>query len=153
MNADLMEAIKKMTKNIFPEKENLSMEVVQKSEDGEKRLFYAIVLEPMTDVTDEGDTHGHVMKAEEIEKSAHYFMQMGATVFGQHTAKVEAVVVESYIAPVDFIVEGTEKSETIKKGSWVMAVKVKDDDMWKSIKNGDITAFSPGGFGILEDLE
>lgn len=124
--------------------------IICKNGEEEQRLFYAVVIEPMTEVTPEGDTHGHVMKAEEIEKSAHYFMEMGSTVFQSHKSKINACVVESYIAPVSFTPDGSDTE--ITKGSWVMTVKVYDDDVWEGIKSGQITAFSPGGYGKVEDI-
>ena len=149
MNTKLAKAIAEFQFRAKEDTEKLEMSVVCKSAEEDKRLFYAVVLEPMTEVTEEGDTHGHVMKSEEIEESAHYYMEMGATVFKQHIQKADVTVVESYIAPVDFTPEG---GELITKGSWVMAVKVNDDVLWESIKKGDVTAFSPGGYGIITDL-
>ncbi len=147
-----LDAITKLRKSINPpDKEEFDVESRILKTDDDRRLFYAVVLEPMTQVTDKGDSHGHVMKSSEIEESAHYFMKMGATVFKGHQSKVDVSVVESFIAPVDYTPEGC--TEEIKKGSWVAAVKVHDDKTWNEIKDGEITAFSPGGYGKLIDLE
>ena len=132
--------------------EPVQAKIICKSSDNHQRLFYSVVIEPWTNVTPEGDTHGHKMTAEEIEKSAHYYMEMGSTVCKQHENKIEANVVESYIAPVDFSITG-DTEDLITKGSWVMAVRVLDDDAWDKILKGEITAFSPGGYGNLTDLE
>ena len=35
--------------------------------------------------------------------------------------------------------------QTIRKGSWVLAVKVFDDEVWESVKSGDRTALSIQG--------
>lgn len=148
---DFIEVVSSLHGRINKTKQTVNAKIIHKHEDGDERLFYAVVIEPMTDVTDTGDSHGDIMTPEEVIKSAHYFMEMGSTIFKGHLAKVEAKVVESYISPVDFTPEGSEVK--ILKGSWVMAVKVLDDEMWESIKSGEITAFSPGGFGVRVDLE
>ena len=64
----------------------------------------------------------------------------------KHMAKGEAkaVPVESFIAPMDMAVDG----DTIKKGSWVVGVKIKDDAIWKAVQNGELNAFSIGGQGV-----
>jgi len=144
MNA-LPEFIKDFHTKINKEKVKVQAKIVKKSESEDQRLFYAVVLEPMTEVTDSGDAHGDIMSSEEITKSAHYYMEMGSTIFKGHKAKIDAAVVESFIAPIDFIPE--EGEDKILKGSWVMGVKVFDDDVWQDIKDGNITAFSPGGYG------
>jgi len=132
-------------------KKQVEARIVYKDSNEEKKLFYAVVLEPMTDVTPEGDSHGHVMKADEIENSAHYYMEMGSTVFVDHQKKISAKVVESYISPINFTPEGSDSE--ITKGSWIMAVKILDEEIWKKVKSGEITAFSPGGYGELVDID
>lgn len=147
-------------KSLFHEMilESMGLEAVQKEEiqikitksDDEKRLVYGIVVEPMTQVTKDGDAHGDRMTAEEIEKSAHGFMIKSQNMKLGHVGKsVNSEVVESYIAPVDFEMNGEE----IKKGSWVLVTKVHDDVIWNAIKKGVITGYSPGGFGVREDYD
>jgi len=127
--------------------DTIIMKVAYKQE--EQQLFYAVVLEPMTDVTPEGDTHGHRMSAAEVEAAAHNYMLKGAKVKRMHEKPAEVKVVESYISPVDWVPEG---GVMITKGSWVMTVKVFDKAIWKEIKDGELKAFSPGGLGKLKDL-
>lgn len=149
LNKKIIKAVAELHEKVNPKSPELTARII-KNEDTDQRLFYAVVLEPMTNVTSEGDAHGDRMTSEEIEKSAHYYMEMGSTVFKNHQAKIDAKVVESFIAPISYTPEGS--GEQIKQGSWVMAVKIFDDDMWKKVKSGEITAFSPGGFGNREDL-
>lgn len=152
MDKKIVDAIQKIYEDINAHVPGMSAKIICKSEDDDQRLFYAVVVEPMTDVTPEGDSHGHVMSAEEVEKSAHYYMEMGSTIFKGHQSKVDVSVVESYIAPVNFSITGRDE-DIITKGTWVMAVKVHDDETWEEIKSGEITAFSPGGYGNLVDLD
>ncbi|WP_271753072.1 XkdF-like putative serine protease domain-containing protein [Bacillus paralicheniformis] len=111
------------------------IKVLTKAED-EKKLVYGIVYEP-----DTPDAHGDFMTAAEIEKAAHGFLKDARQIDKQHDFQ-EGVgeVVESYVAPADFEVNG----ETIKKGSWVLVTKASDE-IWEQIKKGDITGYSMAG--------
>lgn len=118
-----------------------------KEETKEQQIVHCVVIEPETDVTPEGDFHGDVMSAEEIEKTAHSFALRGFKLKIQHQGKpVKGMaVIESYIAPVEFEING----HIIKEGSWVIAIKVASKRIWKAIKEGKFTGVSPGGFGTV----
>jgi len=105
--------------------------------DVEKQLVYGIVLEPGS-VDAQNDTIG----AEEIEKTAHIYLQDSRVVGESHKGKAKANVVESYLAPLDFKLGGQD----IVKGTWIMAVKINDAKMWDSIKEKKFNGFSIGGF-------
>lgn len=34
---------------------------------------------------------------------------------------------------------------TIAKGTWLLAVRVLSDDLWRRVKDGELTGFSIGG--------
>ncbi len=107
----------------------------------EQRVVRGVVLEP--DVVDAQDD---MMTSGEIEKAAHGFMVEvqrgnGAIDADHDEVPADAVVVESFLAPVEFV----EGDQTIRKGSWVLAVKVFDEELWLSVKSGDRTAFSIHG--------
>lgn len=114
--------------------------LIAKTDDA-KKLVYGVVYEP-----DAEDSHGDMMTAEEIEKAVHGFMAnlaiaKGAVMDTQHDFDPGVGdVVECYIAPVDFEMEG----ETIRKGSWVLVTKASDE-IWESIQKGDITGYSMAG--------
>ncbi|WP_440097231.1 XkdF-like putative serine protease domain-containing protein [Bacillus paralicheniformis] len=102
----------------------------------EKKLVYGIVYEP-----DTPDAHGDFMTAAEIEKAAHGFLKDAREIDKQHDFQSGVgEVVESYVAPADFEVNG----ETIKKGSWVLVTKASDE-VWEQIKKGEITGYSMAG--------
>jgi hypothetical protein len=110
-----------------------------------KQILYCVVAEP-GDV----DLHDDVWDLDEIEKAAHQYLLESRVVGDSHSKnargnliKADAGVVESFIAPVDFEV-GAEK---ILKGSWVIAIKVNDPEMWAQVERGDITGVSIGGTG------
>ena len=122
-----------------------SAEIVFKAADKPKQTLYCVVMEPETE-----DLQGDVTDAEEIEKAAHQYLLDSRVVGDSHRKdecanlfKVDAGVVESFIAPTDYEVGG----EKILKGSWVLAIKVYDTEIWKSIEAGEITGLSIGGFG------
>lgn len=105
--------------------------------DAAKRLVYGVVYEP--DTVDAQNDHA---TNEEIEKAAHRFMEMYQKVSHEHgDPNPKLKVVESYIAPCEM----TIGEERVKKGTWVMVVKVNDDELWKSVEDGEITGLSMGG--------
>jgi cation transport regulator ChaB len=120
-------------------------EIVFKAADKPKQILYCVVLEPATE-----DLQGDVTDETEIEKAAHQYLLDSRVIGDSHQKdgygnlfKVDAGVVESFIAPTDYEVSG----EKILKGSWVIAIKVYDTEVWKSIEAGEITGVSIGGFG------
>lgn len=118
--------------------------IIQKSEEG--HLVTGIVYEPMTK-----DTDGNFMTAEEIEKTAHWYLKNGKNVDIQHCYEAaEGVdVVESFVTKSDTKIG----EETVKTGTWIMTMEVRNDGIWKSIEKGEITGFSMGGFGAVSKEE
>ena len=53
----------------------------------------------------------------------------------------KVAVVETFVSPVAFELNG----RMVTKGTWVMTMKVFDDEAWALIKSGKITGFSIGG--------
>ncbi len=107
----------------------------------DERFVYGIVLEPET-----VDAQQDIYSAMEIQTAAHQFMEKFRTIGLMHKGAIndKVKILESFIAPGDFEVDGAP----VKKGTWVMAVKVTDDALWKAVKDGDITGFSIGGSAI-----
>jgi hypothetical protein len=104
--------------------------------DEEKKLVYGVVYEP-----DAVDTQGDFAKSEVIEKAAHEFLADARNIDLQHNFEAGyGTLQESYIAPVDFKIG----EQQIKKGSWVIVTKATDE-VWESIKKGEITGYSMGG--------
>ena len=107
----------------------------------EERLVTGVVLEPNV-----VDAHSDFESEQTIKEAAHGFLHkynrqsalgLGHRVFGS----IGVDLVESYIAPQDMTLGG----EGVKKGSWIMTVKIHDDSIWNMVKSGDITGFSIGG--------
>jgi hypothetical protein len=109
------------------------------------QIVYGVVLAP-----DEVDFQDDYMTAKDIEASAHQYLIRSRIVGKQHTDAADASVVESYIAPQDLKFEGQNGPQEVKKGSWVMGVKITDPKIWEEVLNGEITGFSVGGRGERE---
>lgn len=119
--------------------------IIDKKKGRKKQIAYSVVIEPETDVTEDGDLHGDVMDEEAIEGAAHSFMINGAKIKLQHKGKpIRAIVVENFISPIEYV---AENGDTIKKGSWIIGIKVLSPSAWKAIEGGEITGVSPGGIG------
>ena len=103
----------------------------------EKQLVYGVVLEPL-DI----DLQQDWVSSDVLEEAAHRFMAKSRVVGDYHKKQAPAEVVESYIAPADFMLG----DEQVVKGSWVVAVHVINDSLWQAVKSGKYNAFSIGGF-------
>lgn len=123
-------------------------------QDLEKRLITGPVLIP-----ENIDLQDDIISADEIEKAGHNYMiklsfagdpeflkSLGLNAkshrgFMHVEFNRKIALVESYMAPVDFELNG----RMVTKGTWVMTVKVFDDEIWSLVKAGRITGFSIGG--------
>ena len=114
----------------------ISVYAIDKADD--EHIVCGIVYEP--DVVDaQGDKANEI----EIRKAAYRFMEDVQTIKVMHKGKkVNVKMLESYIAPIEFMVN----KQVIKKGSWVMTVRVLDENIWKAVKDGVLTGFSMAGY-------
>lgn len=112
----------------------------------EERFVLGVVLEP-----DVVDSQGDFETADDIRKAAHVFMEHFGQLGKQHSEIVtgKLKVLESYLSPAAFEL-GEEK---ISKGTWLMAIRVVDDDLWEGVKKGDFTGFSIGGIGYRQEAD
>lgn len=119
---------------------NLTVPLLKAEEVGELRVVTGIVLEP-----NEVDAHGDIVAPEVIRDAAYDFLARynKATELGvQHElfGDLGLELVESFIAPVDYVLPGGD----VKAGSWVISVRVLDDNLWIKVKDGSLTGFSIG---------
>jgi DNA adenine methylase len=63
--------------------------------------------------------------------------------------KARMRILESYIAPVDFTINGMH----VKKGTWLMAARVVDPKLWQACKDGRFTGWSIEGDAQFEMIE
>ncbi|MBI3184627.1 MAG: DNA adenine methylase [Myxococcales bacterium] len=108
---------------------------------GEERYVLGIVLEPET-----VDAQKDVYSGAEVRDAAHRFMEEYRNIGLMHRELLgdQVKILESYLAPVDFEVDG----KRVKKGTWLLAARVLDNDLWKQIKDGAISGWSIGGNAI-----
>ena len=57
-------------------------------------------------------------------------------------------LVESWISPVSLTLGRT----VAPTGSWVITVRVNDDEIWGKVKKGELTGFSIGGTAKIKNL-
>lgn len=111
--------------------------------DEEQRLVGGIVYEP-----DVIDAQNDSASPSEIQKACHNYMMKQTSMVGVMHEKMlqkrEAIVVENFISPVDYL----EGGQLVRKGSWVMVLKVVDDRLWSEVKEGKYTGFSMAGKAI-----
>ena len=126
---------------------------VAKAVDTEKRKALFVVLAP-----DEVDLHGDIYSADEVEKACHSFNVhcQKANLF--HRVETEdAVVEQSYTAPVDMKLETLDGEKLIKKGTWLQQWYFPEgndasDALWEMVKNAEITGVSIGAYAKAEEL-
>ncbi len=142
----VFEPAKKVNKKLLPKaekKEAMAEEIFVSvypldKADSDERIVCGVVYEP-----DVEDAQGDKANEVEIRKAAYQFMEQVQTFKVMHKGKkVRVKVLESYVAPVDF----TAASQTIKKGSWILTVRVLDKKIWKAVKEGTLTGFSMAGY-------
>ena len=81
--------------------------------------------------------------ADEIQQACYFYMENQGQLKMNHKGEpIDAIVVENFIAPQNLVIEG----RPIKKGTWLMSVKINDAAIWKDIKDGNLTGFSMAGF-------
>lgn len=112
--------------------------ISKESNSDEAHYVTGVAYEPMV-----ADTDDNFMTAEEIEKMAHWFMKNGRMVDEQHSfdPNTKCAIVESWIANDDTEIGG----QPVQKGTWLVKVEVRDDEVWKKIENNEIGGFSIGG--------
>jgi Putative phage serine protease XkdF len=134
----------------FPKPKTRQIHFLRKDEGGpelEKQIVYGIVLEPETT-----DTQGDIYSANEIENTAHRYLEEFQTVGHMHQTMLDESsvrVCESYLAPCDFEMGG----QKVKAGTWIIAMHVLNDALWQQIKSGDLTGYSIGGYGQRVPLD
>jgi DNA adenine methylase len=116
----------------------LQTKLLKAEEDGDERFVLGEVLVP-----EDVDAQKDIYSAAEVRKAAHLWMEEYGGLGLQHSVRVDdrVKVLETYVAPADFELEG----EKVKKGTWLMAVRILDDAIWADVKAGRLTGFSIGG--------
>jgi rubrerythrin len=102
-------------------------------------------------VPDEFDAQNDAYSEHDVRKAAHFFMEYGHRLGLMHErtlADNRIRILESYVAPIDMTIEGRD----VKKGTWLLAARVVDDDLWQAVKDGRLTGWSIEGTAIAEEI-
>lgn len=132
--------------------------------DSDEHVVKMIVLEPEV-----ADNHGHVVSEEEIQSAMYLWMERYKNTEVMHRDRAgnlfpmeekilgpdddlwkygwnkEFAILECYQSPVDYF----EGEELVRKGSWVLTLRVNDENIWQKIKNKELTGASIGGHAAL----
>lgn len=98
------------------------------------------------------DAQSDIYSEDEIRKAAWLFMRkyQGLGLMHEREAtKREMEIVESYLAPVDFTIDG----QKIRKGTWLLGAKIHSPELWAKIKRGEIGAWSIDGEAVRQPLD
>jgi len=132
--------------------------------DNDEHVVKMIVLEPEV-----ADNHGHIVSESEIQNAMYLWMEKYKNTEVMHRDRSgnlfpmeekilspdddlwkygwnkEFAILECYQSPVDYF----EGDEIVRKGSWVLTLRVNDKDIWQKIKDKKLTGASMGGHGAL----
>jgi hypothetical protein len=138
----------------------------------EEKYVLGVVLEPNDGEGEaplDPDTQGDIYSAAEIRQAAHTFMEKFRHIGHMHRTLIDGkvAILESYVAPVSFDIalDGTavpsqakaggsaagpyRKAEPptqhVRAGTWLLGLRIKDDAMWRKIKDDKLTGLSIGG--------
>lgn len=115
----------------------------------ERRTVTGVVLEP-----DTVDAHKDTIPADVILDAAEDFLaniNIKTTMGLMHkNMKAPLELVQSFVVPDQDI---TINNVLVKKGSWVIVVRVNDDKIWQDVKDGKLTGFSIGGKAKVQSLK
>lgn len=107
--------------------------------DEAERVVTGVVLQPNA-----VDAHGDIVSAAVVKKAAYNFLakyNQNATLGVQHKMFGQDLdLVESYVTQGDMKLG----EDDIPEGTWVMSVRVNDDELWEAVQEGDLTGFSIG---------
>jgi len=113
--------------------------LIKGADPSDERFVLGIVLEPEV-----VDAHNEIYSAEEIRRAAHRFMEEFGGQLGimhREAADGRIRILESYIALADFTVGDV----VVRKGTWLLGVRIVDDELWEQVKAGEFDGFSIGG--------
>lgn len=91
-----------------------------------------------------------------IEKLAHDFLRMGKiyNFSYQHEEEVDGIsVIESWIVNDPKMDKCSVYGIDVPSGTWMMAAKVDNEEMWEKIKNGDAKGFSIEAIVNLDEIK
>lgn len=134
------------------EYESMGPQVIEQGEsvkrwivkDEEERYVFGVILEPLRG-DGEHDAQGDTYTADEVSKAFFHWTEnhrKHGLMHRELIAQGRVVLGENYLAPIDFSINGAR----VKKGTWLQGNRIRDDQLWRQIKRGEITGYSIGGY-------
>jgi hypothetical protein len=136
-------------------------------QDNDERLVFGPVLIP-----ENVDLQEDIISPEEIKYAAHNYMiklafmndvefleELGLSKrsergFMHNEFNRKIAVVETFLAPAELRMKNMKGEEKVfPKGTWLMTMKVFDDEAWSLVKSGRIKGFSIGGRSMVREEE
>lgn len=96
------------------------------------------------------DLHGDETSIEEVRLAKESFNKsaMRANMF--HVGMTDSFsIIESYLAPAEMQLN----THPVMKGEWLVTLQINDQELWRMIKEDEITGVSIGAMAMTEDLE
>jgi uracil-DNA glycosylase family 4 len=130
--------------------------------DKAKQIVYGVVLDPY-----QVDAQGDWIQPAEVEDTAHRWLQESRVIGLRHSAKAEAVPVESWIVQYPSAEDYAKAqrnephaifsipfgSSAVHSGAWVLGTKILDQSLWNEIESGKLGEYSVGGLGVRTPIE
>jgi DNA adenine methylase len=115
-----------------------SVSLIKGTAPQDERFVLGIALEPEV-----VDAQGDIYSADEVRQAAHRFMEQFGELGLMHRERLghQVKVVETYLAPSDFTLGDVD----VRQGTWLLAVRILNDELWQQVKDGRLTGFSVGG--------
>jgi len=134
---------------------------IKKQSEEEERIIFGIVLEPndgeKRGIPLDPDAHGDIYSQEDVKKAAYSFMEDDDA--GNRGYMHQFFMNDDFTLLENFVTKGKTEVDTengpikLRKGTWVISVRVNSDAVWTMIKNKEITGFSIGGTAEVEEIE
>jgi len=119
--------------------------------DSEKRILMGAALIPNKQIYRkvEEDEFYVFFSKDTVKKASELFLQNGnqsnATL--QHQSKIDGMtVVESWIIEDEQMDKSKKYGFSLPVGTWMISMKVENDEIWQKVKNGEVKGFSIEGF-------
>lgn len=120
----------------------MTTRIIKKSDETLRQVTFIAMVEGV-------DAHGDYTSLETIRKAKESFNLSKPSCNLFHMWNTEnAVVIESYQAPVDMVIE----DNIITKGTWLMTFQLSEV-LWEMVVDGRINGISIGATGVVTQLE
>lgn len=133
---------------------------IKKDSHEEEKMIFGIVLEPndgaKRGIPLEPDAHGDIYSQDDVKKAAYSFMEDDDAgnrgYMHQFFMNEDFTLLENYVTKGKTEIDTEDGPIKLRKGTWVIGVRVNSDNVWSMIKNKEITGFSIGGTADVEEL-